>query len=187
MNIRRFAVATVLLLATGVTHAANFNMTGFRTQSGSSFIDLLADDGLLRATATALMGTVGANTNGMGVIFGDTRRALGDAETLRIDFAQTVNLGELRLRRFDRWDNLEVNWSGGSMLIDDGTSARNEFRTLNLTAIDWVSFTSEGNRSQFLVAGMNDVTAVPLPAAAWLFGSALAMLFAGGRRCQRGN
>jgi hypothetical protein len=176
MNAQYLAITILLLLGVSNAQAASFDLTGFRSQNGSVSIDLLADDGLLSGVATAADNTVGANRKGLGVVGLDGRRALGSGETLRIDFDQTINLGELHLTRFGRRDSVLVSWENGSLLVDDGSTAADEFRQLNLQSIDWITLTGQGNRKQFFVAGLNNVSAVPLPAAGWLFASAIGLM-----------
>lgn len=185
MNIRHLAATAMLLLFTvGNAQAASFDLTSYRLQNDSIAIDLLADDGLLTATATVAADTVGAHGRGLGVIENGSSRGIEDAETLRIDFGQTVNLGELYLRNFGLRDAFQVDWQGGSAFFDDGTRARDEFRVLNLAQVNWVSITGEGDATNFFLAGLNNVTAVPLPAAIWFMLSALGLL-AGARRSRQ--
>ena len=180
MSLTRVALKPLLVAATAlgmssVASAASFDFTGLSGQNNSSSIVVSSNDNSIVATATAPGEKVGAfNLDGLGVKSNCCdSRSIGDGETLKITFDTLVNVGELHLRQFEGPDSLLLSWDGGSMLLDDGTISLNEYRTVNLTGISWFTLTGQNFWTQANLAGINNVNAVPVPAAAWLFGSAL--------------
>lgn len=179
-------VGAVALAVSAGASAASFDFTGLNGQNNNSSITVSSDDGTISAVATAPGEKVGAfSLDGFGVKSNCCdSRAIGNNETLTITFSETVDLGDLHLRQFEGPDSLLLTWDTGSMVLNDGTASINEHRTVNLSGVSFISLTGQGFLTQATLAGLNNVSAVsevPVPAAAWLFGSALLGL-AGAKR-----
>ena len=183
--LKTLLVGSVALAMSTAASAASFDFTGLGSQSGNSSITVASDDGTLTAVATASSNVGAFNLDGLGVKGGFfDLKTIGNNETLTITFSEAVDLGELHLRQFEGPDSLLLSWDTGSLLLNDGTASVNEYRTVNLSGVNFISLTGQGGLTQATLAGLNDVSAVsevPVPAAAWLFGSALLGL-AGAKR-----
>lgn len=159
-------------------------------------------DSALTATVTAYNeGTQvklgGLQLDGLGVqSYPGNVSAIQRLETLRITFSQAVDVGTVHLRQWESADKiyLKVGKADGSssILAYDGESDvwnTNEYvSNLGLTGITYLEITGDSTGTATFLAGLYNVTAasqtseVPVPAAAWLFGSAMASLGVFGRR-----
>lgn len=176
------------------------------TDFGSS-VGFTSAGGGITGTLTATNSSGGAsnigglNLDGYGVWDGYSGTIEGD-ETLIITFDQVVDIGSIHLRQWEGPDDGIVatffSAGGNSTVVhtsdDGGAFNTNEHITLNATGVSSIQVSGIYNgkilgipKTQFYVAGLNNVelSQVPLPAAAWLFGSALLGLVGIGRRKQR--
>jgi len=100
-----------------------------------------------------------------------------NGETIRVDFSQTVNIENIKLRQWEGPDDaVLVGYGDGTsvnLTADSCWSCSAETFNVNLTGIDYLTLTGDSGLSVFFLAEISGVSAVPLPAAAWLFGSAL--------------
>ena len=189
-------IATAIVCSASVQASTQFNFTGNggSTNFGNTVV-AMSDDGSLTATITAsrhgsTSGVSGFNLDGYGVADGGYRSIQGN-ETLHITFSQAVDIDTLHLRQWEGPDEGQavISFNGGTttqtISADTGGAFdTNEYVALNATGVTSLDITGiyTGTlffveKTQFFVAGLQGVTAspseVPVPAAAWLFGSAL--------------
>lgn len=189
-------LATAVACSTAANASTSFNFTGNGGSNLGNSVIAQSDDGLITATITASRhgnssGVSGFALDGYGVADGGYRSIQGN-ETLHISFSQAVNIDTLHLRQWEGPDDAVavISYNGGSsssqtITADTGGAFdTNEYIALNavgVTSLD-ISGIYNGNiffveATQFFVAGLQGVTVtpseVPVPAAAWLFGSAL--------------
>ncbi len=201
---KKLVAAAIGLSASGLASAASFDFTGNGGSAdfGNSVIEV-SDDGLITATITAsrhgaTSGVSGFDLDGYGVADGGYRSIQGN-EMITISFSQAVDISTLHLRQWEGPDeaNAVVSFNGGSAttVISADTGGwfdTNEYVML-VGAEGVTSMTINGiyngsifgiESTQFFVAGLQGVEAseVPVPAAAWMFGSALIGLATIGRR-----
>ncbi len=194
----------VLAVGSTMAHAAttNFNFTGSGSSNFGPVVYRTSADGNINATITSFggSGVSGYSLDGLGVA-GNGYRGIQGGETLRIDFDQYVDIETLWLRQWEGPDRAQVtiNFRDGSTQViqvntDSNAFDTNEYVALNVAGVDFVDVTGVWNGSIlgipqtiFFVAGFQGVSVaeIPLPAAAWLFGSALVVL--GGVARRRGQ
>lgn len=166
------------------------------TYGGVDSYTVASTDGSILATATGTYKGVdskvsGLNVEGIGVLTSvplawsvggvASERPIDNEETLTVTFSKTV---DIQYVKFDRWEGadiarvttdtgLDFNLQGDSNWLSG-----DEVKTLNLMGVNSISFTAVNGWTSFFLEGFGGVTAsatseVPVPAAAWLFGSAL--------------
>lgn len=163
------------------SHAANFD---FSQAFGGyhKYLEFTEDDIDLRVDPVS-GGKVSQNYFGLGRGSWFGNAALSKKEKLTFSFDQTVDLGSIVL---NAWGRTKISWT-----YADGSTGKMKANArwggletqLNLSGI--TSLTVAGKKGWIMVGGFNDVFAtseVPVPAAAWLFGSALLGL---GGACRR--
>lgn len=190
----RSFIAGILMVGGSSAMAANlpttFDFTGKGGQNDSSSITFTSTGGLTTtAVATAPGENVGASSlEGIGVKTGFFNlNSLQNNEVLRVDFADDVNITSFTMRQWEGPDeiifkafgdsnNYTLNYGPDSCALCTTETVGVDFKDINYITI-------EGNSSLTVtyLAGMG-VTVVPLPAAAYLFGSALMGLVAISRR-----
>lgn len=164
------AAIAAMMLVSAAGHAAVFNLQGDGGALGNSAV--FVDAGIsLTLSVDATQAVVTQSAQGLGISQGgNDARAIdgrGPDEFLTLDFDQLVRLDSIS---FGSWDsNDRVTFSG--------LSSRERFggNSGSLALNEWVQSFSLGavrNRDDFRIASIS-VSAVPVPAAAWLFGSAL--------------
>lgn len=182
-------VAISLAVFAGQAAADSFDFTGMGSINDSvSSVNVASATGDVTVTVSTASGNIGAyNLDGFGVKDGFLNLpGLQNGETLNFAFSETVDIGTIHMRQWEGPDRviLVSYGDGSSVVLDDDSAAfnTNEYFAVNLTGID--SLTITGQASVSLVAGFQNVTlsAVPVPAAAWLFGSALVGLGGMARR-----
>lgn len=202
------AASTLLVASTSAfaTHTNSFHFTNYGPWSGQSVKGLTQytfnnTDNHLTATATAYnegtQVTLGAlSLDGIGVRskWGNVS-AIQRLETLRITFSEAVNVGTVHLRQWEALDKVyfTVGKTNGSTntfaySYESNLLGTNEKASgLGLNGITYLEITGASTTTATFLAGLYDVTAaqtseVPVPAAAWLFGSAMAGLGLFGRK-----
>jgi hypothetical protein len=177
-----------LTLASSLTSAATFNFTGLGSVPGSGYSNTV--DGIT-VTITAPGENLGyLNADGIGVKRNCCDLSgLQNNEDLLVSFSEEVTIGSLTFRQWEGPDRVQLNSAGGNLDLNDDTSAFGSSESFDLSALTGItSFTLEGNSfaTVTLLASLGNVqasaSAVPVPAAAWLFGSALIGLVGVGRR-----
>lgn len=187
MNILRTGVATVLLSSSIAGQAATFD---FDRASGNIFgIDAFnsytqTEDGITVSVTANGKKVSQTYSQGLGVGSYWFDYLIKSGESLTFSFDQAVDIDHIVLNGFGLGT---VSWDGGSISNLDGSI--NVFPGINgkphmigLTNITSFTFTSD--RFFLMVDGLKGVTAttaVPVPAAAWLFGTALIALASIGR------
>lgn len=175
-------------LASSLSQAATFDFTGHGNAAAAANQTV---DGIT-VTVSAPGEDLGYyNLDGLGVKTGFFNLpGLQNNETLRVDFSETVDIATLTMRQWEGPDSIVlVGYGTGSALtLDNDSCAFCSAETFNigLTGIDYLTITGNSGLTVTLLAGLGGVTAtaseVPVPAAAWLFGSALVGLAGIGRR-----
>lgn len=192
MNKLVVGVAAMGLAFSQLASATSFDFTGYGSSNNSSSINVLSADGTITATVTSASGgNVGAyDIDGFGVKDGFFNLpGLQNGEILRVDFSETVDIGTLTMRQWEGPDEaiLVGYGTGGSLNLSADSCGLCSAETfgVNLTGIDYLTIQGNSGLTVTLLAGLGDVeltSAVPVPAAAWLFGSALIGLAGLGRR-----
>ena len=183
---KKLALIAAIGLASSLSHAASFTFTGLSGISGNSYS---ATNGGITVTVAAASGNLGYfSADGFGVKDGFfDGQAMGDGESLIVSFSEAVTIDSLRLRQWELADRVQLVSAGGNLTLDAETAPFDSNETFSLASLGAISsFTLTGDTfgTQALLAALNDVQQVqevPVPAAAWLFGSALVGL-AGLRR-----
>lgn len=162
-----------LALSTGVS-AASFDFTGGSTSGATS------SDGVITVSFSTPSGSVTATGGGVGVKDGWVNAgALQNNETLRLDFSATTNIGSLFLTGWEGPDRLTLTYDGGVVDINDDNNGwgSNETYAINLTGVTFITLKGNSWGTATRLSGLGNVSAtpseVPVPAAAWLFGTAL--------------
>lgn len=187
---KTLATAAALACCSTMASAATFSLTNLSGNNTPS-INVLSDDLSISLTATAPGENVGAESRGLGVRSSCCDLAgIQNNEELLITFDQAVDIGTLYLKGWEAADHLTLTYNGGTIDIDADLDVwnSNEFIAINLTGVEWFSLTGESFGTDAYLAGLEDVEAVatvPVPAAAWLFASGLAMLGVSRRKTVR--
>lgn len=174
---------TAALALSGLASAASFDFSGPTLADKEPSFTFNSDG--ISVTVTAASGKVAHYWEGLGNDngFWDVE-PLGNGESLTFTFSQTVTLGGISLRQWEPGvDEAMLTTSGGLDVAISGHGIGANGATL----VDYFSFnapltlksftiTGTNGATQFYVQGLQNVNAVsdvPVPAAAWLMGSAL--------------
>lgn len=190
-------LAFVALSATSIASAATFNYVADAAAQEKSYaayqktvdgITVTAtgaqvdNSGVANGTAYAYLdGLWNQRPAGLGVCKTNTTNCgsddnMTDNEKLTLSFDQVVKITQINMVNGDHFTN---NWAGNFGLSIDGSA----WQTVALASIFntpitgkvfefWNNNNSTNANKEFYISSMN-VSAVPLPAAVWLFGSAL--------------
>jgi hypothetical protein len=186
MDMNKLLAIAAMGLASSLSNAANFDFTGHGNAAAAANQTV---DGIT-VTVSAPGEDLGYyNLDGLGVKTGFFNLpGLQNGETLRVDFSETVDIATLTMRQWEGPDAIVlVGWGDGTpMSLNNDSCAFCSAETFNvgLTGIDYLTITGDSALTVTLLAGLGGVTAsaVPVPAAAWLFGSALIGLAGIGRQ-----
>lgn len=185
---KKVILGACALVFSQMASAASFDFTGLGTVPTSGYS---ATDGGITVTVTAPGEDLWNYTlDGLGVSTGFFNLGgLQNGETLLVSFSEEVTLGSLDMRQWEGPDAVNLNSAGGNISFTTDSCAFCTTETFDLTSLTGLtSFTLTGDSFltvAFLSALDNvQVTAVPVPAAAWLFMSALGGL-TGVRRLQQ--
>lgn len=176
----------VALGLSGVASAASFDFAGPTIANNQNSFTF--SSGGINVTVTAGSGQVSSYWEGLGVkngLFDVT--PLGNNESLTFTFNQTVTLGGLSMRQWEPGaDEALLTTNKGQDVVISGAGVGANGATLVdyftfATPLVLNSFTIKGTNgvTQAYVLGLQNVNAytppaeVPVPAAAWLMGSAL--------------
>lgn len=187
MNIKTLTlvIASSIASINHATAATDFVFTNLFSQAHNTTSYTVASlDGSVNATLTASKNgnskKLGAlNLDGIGVYTGGANLwGIQNNEVLTVSFSQAVNIGTVHLRQWELADKLTLTTNQGDNIVIDNESAllnTNEYVTVNLSGITSLSLKGETFGTVAFLAGLQNVTTseVPVPAAAWLFGSAL--------------
>lgn len=183
------AITLVAASMASVTHSASFDLTNLSV-SGNSYMTTSGGITLTVSTPTAghnlacdcgFLGTDGLGASG-GILDG---APLDNNESLQFTFSEDVTVGTLDLYGWGVGDSATVSSANGDINLSGPLLVLNGMSSFDLSSLGSISsFTVHSNAllGNFTVAGLSDVSTseVPVPAAAWLFGSAILGLF--GRR-----
>ena len=178
------SAATVLALSLSQSAlAATFSFTGLGSVPASSYST--TSDGI---TVTVTTPTAGhslkyfstSGIDGIGASSGLLDpAAVQQGESLTVSFSEEVTVGSITFNQWDG-DRATLSSTGGNLVLDGDSCPLLTFsctsETYDLSSLGGItSFTVTGDNfiSAFLLAGLGDVQAVPVPAAGWLFLSAL--------------
>lgn len=190
MKLLRY-IPMLLALSVGQSAlAANFSFTGLGGVSSSGYS---ATSGGITVTVT----TPGGNNldyfsvNGIDGIGNSSGffdpAAIQQYEQVNVSFSESVTIGSLTFNQWEGPDKAYISSAGGNLTFDTDSCVALTFsctsETFGMSSLGAISsFTITGGSfgSAFLLAGLSDVnaaSAVPVPAAGWLFISGLAALF----------
>ena len=181
----RFIVGTVILyhaLAYSAQAATSFDFSNLGGADEALSWNVLSADGSITVSLSAPDGELGAtDLSGFGVrSAGSVARPLANNEVLRVDFNTTVNLGVISLAQWDSIDQISLTDSneGVALILNGDTclTCSEESFTIDLIGIDYLELKGISATTSVFLLGFSEVTIVPVPAAAWLFGSALLAL-----------
>lgn len=140
------------------------------------------------ATSNTLSYYTVAGQNGLGnsgCVFFVCSAAMQQGEQLMVTFSEAVNVNTVT---FGAWDGPDkgtlVSIPGGvTLVLDDNQTGQPDTWDISaLGELTALTITANTFGSVFTLAGLDVTAAVPVPAAAWLFGSALLGLAGMGRR-----
>ncbi|ROS00276.1 putative secreted protein [Sinobacterium caligoides] len=165
-------ISAIALAASSTASAGNFDFNKFAGGYHNS-LSFSANGANVGLTATALGGSKVSWTNeGLGRGSNGLNYKMSGGEALSFSFTKAVDIGTIDVIGIS---SASINWTaanGDTGIFSNATddAAVNLFNITNMT------ITAEGNF--ITIKGMDDVfvsqvNEVPLPAAAWLFGSAL--------------
>lgn len=164
-------LGTATLALSQAASAATFDFTG-----GSSVVT----SGGITVTASAPGETLTTGGSGFGVKSNCCDlNGIQNNETLRLDFSAAADIGTLFLKGWEGPDRLTLAWDGGSLDINDDNNfwSSDEYYDINLSGVTFLTLTGNSFGTVTTLAGLQDVnltpSEVPVPAAAWLFGTAL--------------
>lgn len=208
--IKRTLIATALATLAPLSVAATLDFTNMATWGGANgTTPFTATDSLITATLSSVGGNMttnatgdqagcaGAGTtlacdgDGIGIVNDEVS---GGAQSLTLSFANTVNVNSISFLDLFEENPAEtvtilVNYAaGGSTSFAAIAAGGNSGGFLEWTAgstlmgVDSIEFSAGSVASNDFALAAADVSAVPLPAAAWLFGSALLGLVTVARR-----
>ena len=185
---RQVIIGACALVFSQLASAASFDFTGLGTVPTNGYS--ATDDGITVTVTAPGEDLWNYNLDGLGVSTGFFNLGgLQNGETLLVSFSEEVTLGSLDMRQWEGPDDVLFNSAGGNLNFNSDSCAFCTTETFDLTSITGItSFTLTGNSflTVTFLSALNDVqvTAVPVPAAAWLFISALGGL-TGVRRLQK--
>lgn len=181
-----YSSALALALVVGASAASastvptSFNFTGYGSANDTGSLNVNSADGNIVATLTAPGENLGAlNLDGIGVKTGffDVA-AMGDGQLLRVDFNKDINISTVHMRQWEGPDRVILKAYGDSgittLTLDADSAAfdSDEYFAVSLLDINYITIEGDTFGTQTLLAGLG-VSQVPIPAAAYLFGSAL--------------
>ncbi|ROS05310.1 putative secreted protein [Sinobacterium caligoides] len=173
--------------------SAAFSLTMFAaTPAFADFIDLTGHGSLNNSTSnhtlfsndgTAINISAGSsnigtsNLEGFGVkTSGGNLSGIQNNETLSFSFGNNVNVTGISFRQWEGPDKATLNSTFGSLTLNDDSCmfCSGQDFDLSLDGISSFNITGASSLSVFYVSGISFENAeLPLPASAWLFGSAL--------------
>jgi hypothetical protein len=169
-----------------LAQAASFDFTGLGGVPSGGYSTTV--DGIGVTVSAPNEGLGYFNLDGIGVKTGFFNlRGIQQGETLQVSFSQEVTIGSLTFRQWEGPDRVQLSSAGGNLDLNADTAAFNSSETFGLATLGGInSFTLKGDSALTVafLAGLNDVqvSQVPLPAAVWLFGSAVLGLAGVARR-----
>ena len=173
-KLNRIALLGAALAMSAGASAASFDFTGGSNSSATS------SDGAITASFSTPSGNVNANGSGLGIKKNCCDLGgIQNNETLRLDFSSATDIGGLNLTGWEAADRLTLTWNGGVVDInaDNNVWSSNENYGINLTGVTFLTLKGNSFGTVTRLSGLYNVSAtpseVPVPAAAWLFGTAL--------------
>ena len=186
---KKFLTGALALGAMTGSLLANAANIDFSHNAGPVYNDIFGDGSNVSLTVSSAQGSITAGAYGLGVnsAFADDG-ALDNywsgatQERITFTFSQTVKLDQINLGLFESCcePNGLYSLDGGSDLTLSGGSTNVGVAVDSFSVATQVRPGGIGNNT-FRIDNLN-VSAVPLPAAAWLFGSALLGLLSISRR-----
>lgn len=126
--------------------------------------------------------------SGVGIDSGGflSSNAIGNNETLRVNFSSLVTVDAVRLGQWQISESVTFTTNkGNSLTWNTESAAFSSYETVGTTALGnmlYLDITGNTGTTFATLNRLSNVSAVPLPAAAWLFGSALLGLVTVARR-----
>lgn len=179
---KRSILALTIMGVASAASATNFDFdraTGLATTVDSYATYTQSADGITVSVTGSGDGNRVSRTyaQGLGVGTNLFNYLMGTNETLTFTFNKAVNLQQIVLNSYGSGT---LTWAGGSIgglggTVDTNPGLHGQFHTVNLNNI--TSFSIRADNNYLMVDGLVGVApAVPVPAAAWLMGSALLSL-----------
>ncbi|CAH0990015.1 hypothetical protein SIN8267_00097 [Sinobacterium norvegicum] len=171
---------TLLVCAAAMTASSLAGAASFDFVKGSGgyhdSLNFVASDGVLGVNVTPVNGSkVSWTTQGLGRGTNGFNYLMAGGEGLTFNFTSAVDIGQVNM---ESYGSSNVSWTDANGLTGSIGSVQGktggQLNTITLSNITSMTFTANNNYS--MIAGFDDVFAtsqVPVPAAAWLFGSAL--------------
>ncbi|CAH0990892.1 hypothetical protein SIN8267_00992 [Sinobacterium norvegicum] len=174
----KIAVAVVAVAASGMASAGSLDLTGGygKTSTYSASSDGIGVD--VTATRYGRSASVTMNRGGLGVKGGVNHFQSIGRETMTFNFTDAVSLKNISFdsKTWYDWtgrDKVSYVDSTGLSLTLSGNSTDGSF-DIGQNNVDWFTISAAGNWTSTFVDSINyGEYAVPVPASAWLFGSAL--------------
>jgi hypothetical protein len=183
---KTLGTAAAMLLLSSAASAANFD---FRQAFGGYYnsIDFISDGITVTVTAAGGSNKVSVVDDGLGNGSNGFNYLLANNEQLIFTFSEEVTVGSITASADFSSGDFNLTYEGGTISnIPAPIDSPPSFNATTLLNITTTSFTITGTDNYALIEGLGDVfttaSAVPVPAAAWLFGSALVGLAGLGRR-----
>lgn len=187
--LRRISSMLLVLCLGQSAYAATFSFTGLGSVSSSGYSSTV--DGITVTVTTPGANDLAYRWNGL-ILDGGLGSSgglldpkyIGYGESLQVSFSESVTVSNLKLNDWGLLDNGKVMSSGGSKHLC--SLCNGNFDLSSLGSIS--SFTLKGGLgASFYLAGLTvePATAVPVPAAAWLFMSGLVGLVGKKRLARR--
>lgn len=188
--------------------SASFDFVRLFDPNGAASVSVTSDGITATATTPSSEGLGVSFNQGLGVLNGGLRTALNNGDRIDITFDQTVDVEHIGFRQWGEGiggDSANIISASGTQFLSGGGDVANgtlDVFGINLQGITELSIVGLGNvdnsavgdfffssLDNVVLSGGGDTTtgggtpsAVPVPAAVWLFGSGLLGLIAKGRR-----
>jgi hypothetical protein len=185
---KKVILGACALVFSQMASAASFDFTGLGTVPTGGYS--ATSDGITVTVTAPGEDLWNYNLDGLGVSTGFFNLGgLQNNETLLVSFSEEVTLGSLDMRQWEGPDAVLFNSAGGNLNFNTescGFCTTETFDLTSLTGLTSFTLTGDSFLTVTFLSALNDVqvTAVPVPAAAWLFMSALGGL-TGVRRLQK--
>ncbi len=192
MKLLRMAFVPLALSLGQAATAATFDYsspglvpsTGYSTSVGGITATVTASGNKLAYYALA------PGLGNSGCYFGICSNAMQNTESLTLSFSQAVTMTQLKIAAWDSADTISLAASNGNTsTLSNGPlfATTGAFNLSGLGQLTSLTITGASFTSVFSLRGMDvtPVSSVPVPAAAWLFGSGLLGLSGFARRLKR--
>lgn len=187
---KKLLTAAVIGMALSpLTHAATFTFQDNSTGASAQTVDgiTVSFTALQAGEAVAYYGGIINAEKGIGIngVSCCDSAALGNSEAVTVTFSSAVTIDSIRMGQWQGPDKVFFTSAAGNFTFDAETAIFSSYETFDISSLGAItSFTLIGGSTgtQATLNQLIGVTSVPVPAAAWLFGSALIGLAGIGRK-----